>query len=137
MNELVNSLLVWAVTLTGYAEPLTLPTLEAMSKATLSSTLCEGKLCTAVAYYDAKTQTIYYDETLNLKQSNRSRSFILHELVHHLQYQSNQVDANSAACETRIKLEQEAYRVQRYFLLEHDADTLEIDLAINVLNGVC
>lgn len=137
MDELVNSLLVWAITLTGYAEPTSIPKLESVSKQTLARTLCEGKLCTAVAYYDAAKQTIYYDQTLNLTTSNHSRSFILHELVHHLQYQAKKVDANTADCKMRIQLEKEAYRVQRYFLLEHHEETLEIDLAINVLNGVC
>jgi hypothetical protein len=137
MNELLNSLLLWATTLTGYQHPLELPRVIALDPAEITAILCDGKLCTAVAYYDENTKTIYYENRIDLKKEHGGRSFIVHEMVHYIQDKMGKLSDASHRCESRIELEREAYRVQRYFLVEHDQDVLQIDLAIAVLDSVC
>jgi hypothetical protein len=41
------------------------------------------------------------------------------------------------SCEQRIEKEQQAYRVQQFFLREHRQPTYQIDLAVAVLANVC
>jgi hypothetical protein len=137
MQELINSLLVWAVTLTGYQQPVDLPVVEAVSHQQLVKTLCEDQFCTAVAYYDTDTQIIYYDERMQLEQDQSARGFIVHEMVHYLQDLNGELVPAEMSCEQRIEKEQEAYRVQQYFLREHREPTFQIDLAVAVLANVC
>lgn len=137
MQELINGLLVWAVTLTGYQQPVDLPVVEAVSHQQLVKTLCEDQFCTAVAYYDTDTQIIYYDERMQLEQDQSARGFIVHEMVHYLQDLNGELVPAEMSCEQRIEKEQEAYRVQQYFLREHREPTFQIDLAVAVLANVC
>lgn len=137
MQELINGLLVWAVTLTGYEQPVDLPVVEAVSHQQLVKTLCEDQFCTAVAYYDTDTQIIYYDERMQLEQDQSARGFIIHEMVHYLQDLNGELVPSEMSCEQRIEKEQEAYRVQQYFLQEHKEPTFQIDLAVAVLSNVC
>lgn len=137
MQELINGLLVWAVTLTGYQQPVDLPVVEAVSHQQLVETLCADQFCTAVAYYDTDTQIIYYDERMQLEQDQSARGFIVHEMVHYLQDLNGQLVPAEMSCEQRIEKEKEAYRVQQYFLREHREPTFQIDLAVAVLANVC
>lgn len=137
MQELLYSLMVWAVTLTGYEQPVELPTVEALSHQQLVKTLCDDQFCTAVAYYDTETQTIYYDERMQLQQDQSARGFIVHEMVHYLQDINGELIPDEMSCEERIEKELEAYRVQQFFLQEHRQPTLQIDLAVAVLANVC
>ncbi|BDZ73990.1 hypothetical protein GCM10025856_17090 [Methylophaga marina] len=59
MDFLIQSLFVWALTLTGYEDPNYLPDIKAVSHQTLATTLCKSSYCTAVAYYDKNTETIF------------------------------------------------------------------------------
>lgn len=137
MQELINGLLVWAVTLTGYQQPVDLPVVEAVSHQQLVETLCADQFCTAVAYYDTDTQIIYYDGRMQLEQDQSARGFIVHEMVHYLQDLNGQLVPAEMSCEQRIEKEKEAYRVQQYFLREHREPTFQIDLAVAVLANVC
>jgi hypothetical protein len=137
MQELINGLLVWAVTLTGYEQPVDLPVVEAVSHQQLVKTLCKEQFCTAVAYYDTDTHIIYYDERMQLEQDQSARGFIIHEMVHYLQDLNGELVPAEMSCEQRIEKEQEAYRVQQYFLREHREPTFQIDLAVAVLANVC
>lgn len=136
MDALIQSLFVWAVTLTGYTDPGSLPEVSAVSKTHLAESVCEGDYCTAVAYYDSDSQTIFYDERMELAEDHGARGFIVHEMVHYLQHQHGILDDDSD-CENRVLLEREAYRVQQYFLQEHKQDTFQIDLAVAVLPSLC
>ncbi len=137
MQELINSLMVWAVTLTSYEQPLKLPTVEAVSHQQLLQTLCDDQFCTAVAYYDTETRTIYFDERMELEQDQSTRGFIVHEMVHFLQDINGELVPDEMSCEQRIEKEQQAYRVQQFFLREHRQPTYQIDLAVAVLANVC
>ena len=137
MQELINSLMVWAVTLTSYEQPLKLPTVEAVSHQQLLQTLCDDQFCTAVAYYDTETRTIYFDERMELEQDQSARGFIVHEMVHFLQDINGELVPDEMSCEQRIEKEQQAYRVQQFFLREHRQPTYQIELAVAVLANVC
>ena len=103
MQELINSLMVWAVTLTSYEQPLKLPTVEAVSHQQLLQTLCDDQFCTAVAYYDTETRTIYFDERMELEQDQSARGFIVHEMVHFLQDINGELVPDEMSCEQRIE----------------------------------
>ena len=137
MQELINSLMVWAVTLTSYEQPLKLPAVETVSHQQLLQTLCDDQFCTAVAYYDTETRTIYFDERMELEQDQSARGFIVHEMVHYLQDINGELVPDEMSCEQRIEKEQQAYRVQQFFLREHRQPTYQIDLAVAVLANVC
>jgi len=138
MNELFSSLLVWASTLMGYQQPIELPRILPVAHEALSDKLCNGQFCTAVAYYDSETQTIFYDQRLDLQMEHGGRGFIIHELAHYIQDKQGKFTQSAITdCEQRIGLEREAYRVQRYFLLEHGQDVFQIDLAITLLDSIC
>jgi hypothetical protein len=137
MQDIIQGLMVWAVTLTGYELPAEPPRVEAVSHQQLVKTLCDDQFCTAVAYYDTKTQTIYHDERMQLDLDQSARGFIVHEMVHYLQDLNGELIPDEMSCEQRIEKEQEAYRVQRYFLREHRQPTFQLDLAVSVLANVC
>lgn len=137
MQELINSLMIWAVTLTSYEQPLKLPAVEAVSHQQLLQTLCDDQFCTAVAYYDTETRTIYFDERMELEQDQSARGFIVHEMVHFLQDINGELVPDEMSCEQRIEKEQQAYRVQQFFLRDHRQPTYQIDLAVAVLANVC
>lgn len=137
MDALLQSLFVWAVTLTAYSDPGYLPKLSAVTQETLSSTLCGGNYCTAVAYYDTDTETIFYDKRMALASDHAARGFVLHEMVHFLQHKNGVMETTDTSCERRIELEREAYRVQQFFLEAHKMDTLQVDLAVAVLPSLC
>lgn len=137
MQDIIQGLMVWAVTLTGYEQPAELPTIEAVSHPQLVKTLCDNQFCTAVAYYDTESQTIYHDERMQLDRDHSARGFIIHEMVHYLQDLNGELMPAEMSCEQRIEKEQEAYRVQRHFLREHRQPTFQMDLAVSMLANVC
>ena len=137
MEALMQSLFVWALTLTTYPDPGSLPKITAVSHDTLANSVCDADYCTAVAYYDKDTKTIFYDKRMALKTDHGARGFVLHEMVHFLQHQNGELDQPVLDCESRIDIEREAYRVQQFFLKEHQQDTFQIDLAVAVLPSLC
>lgn len=137
MQELINSLMVWVVTSTGYEQPVDLPAVEAVTHQQLIQTLCDDQFCTAVAYYDSNLQIIYYDERMQLAEDLNAKGFIVHEMVHYLQDINGELAPGEMSCEQRIEKERRAYRVQQHFLQEHQQPTYLIDLAITVLGKIC
>lgn len=137
MRELMESLLVWTVALTGYEPPGKLPVIEAVSQQHLIQTLCGNRYCTALAYYDTDSQTIYYDKRMRLQQNQTARSYIVHEMVHYLQDLNGELVPAEMRCEERIDKELEAYRVQQQFLHEHQQPAGQIEMAIMLLANVC
>ncbi|HEC75084.1 MAG TPA: hypothetical protein ENI26_12060 [Methylophaga aminisulfidivorans] len=137
MDVLLQSLLVWALSLTRYDDPGYLPKIEAVSHKALATKLCDSDFCTAVAYYDSDTETIFYDNRMKLKSDDGARGFLLHEMVHFLQHKNGEIDPQDIDCKTRVAIEHEAYRVQQFFLKEHHKDTFQIDMAVAVLPSLC
>lgn len=65
------------------------------------------------------------------------RYYVVHEIVHYLQQQAGYLGADVIPCDIRIDLEREAYRVQHYFLKEHNESTDQVDLALALLKSFC
>lgn len=137
MQEVLGSLLMWAVSLSAYPEPEDMPTLTPVTHSTLVDTLCDGRECNALAYYEHKSSTIFYDEKMNLESSLTAKGFIVHELVHYLQDKAGKLADTPLPCQTQMMLEREAYLVQKEFLREHHTMTYQVDMAIRLLGNVC
>lgn len=74
-----------------------------------------------LAVYDNDTKTIYISKDID-RNSIVYQSVILHELVHHLQFENKMED--KVLC--RNKLEEQAYRLQNKWLQdEHDTSLVE------------
>lgn len=137
MQEVLQALFLWALTLSGYPDPGHIPRLQPVPYEHLVSEVCADRHCAAIAYYNGDDQTIYIDSRLNLATDHQARSYIVHEMVHYLQDQAGFLDADRLPCEARIELELEAYRVQRHFLKEHNESTHQIDLATSFIKKTC
>lgn len=137
MQEVLSSLLMWAVSLSAYPEPALMPTLTPVTHSSLVNTLCDGRECNALAYYEDKSSTIFYDEKMNLDSSITARGFIVHELVHYLQDKAGKMADMPLPCQTQMMLEREAYLVQKEFLRQHHTMTYEVDMAIRLLGKIC
>ena len=70
-----------------------------------------------VAFYDIPKNTIYLKNTLDL-DSTRDLSFLLHEMVHVLQYRALG-DTIFSDCDNTVRSEKLAYAVQNKFLLNN------------------
>jgi hypothetical protein len=68
-----------------------------------------------VAFYDHDKNSIYLRNSLDL-ESTIDNSFLLHEIVHVLQYRAKGNDIYKD-CETSIQSERQAYRIQNTYLI--------------------
>ena len=137
MQHFLNGLLMWAVSVSQYPEPASMPDLKALSHRQLVNVVCAGKPCNAVAYYDHHASIIYYDDNLDIQNSDVARGFIVHELVHFLQDEAGKMKKTPLPCEDYVALEREAYRAQQAFLMQHQKMTNEVETAIRLLGGLC
>lgn len=112
--------MAFAVSATGLESTTDLPTVEVTPKAELAQQLniavnaATTEDLEPAALYDPVAKAIRISDDLDL-DSAIGRSYLLHELVHHLQFAHGQ-DAH--AC--RGRLEAEAYRVQARYLHKHN-----------------
>ena len=107
MKELMLSLILWiGANSTLPVEGVTLPEVEFLSSEELHTIYTIDDACDTVeitALYDLNNTIIYLLDDWN-KSNLIDRSFLLHELVHHLQKQKGY--------ECRQKKEEEAYELQ-------------------------
>lgn len=119
MNELVAALLLWASQSTGYPAQIEVPRVEFASTAQLQAHFAAGGANAAgqqvAALYEPARNVILLDTTLDLS-TPLGRSYLLHELVHALQF------AAGRQAEVRCVglLESEAYSTQARYLKDHD-----------------
>jgi len=99
--------------LTGYPGPRALPSIHVVSSAEMENALCKGP-CGVRAYY-LDGDGVYLRADLDVTSDLKSRSILLHELVHHLQHESGRFDGLSV-CERWMSREDEAYRIQNAYL---------------------
>ncbi|AFJ03249.1 hypothetical protein Q7C_2113 [Methylophaga frappieri] len=137
MKTLVEQLFIWAVTLSGYPDPDMRPNITALPTKTIMDEVCGGVLCNAVAYYDADTETIFYNENMDFSTDHYDRSFLVHEMVHFLQHKQGKLSATGMSCQERIALEQKAYQIQLFFLKEHKQQTYDTEMALAMLPSAC
>ncbi|MCB1806818.1 MAG: hypothetical protein KDJ99_17215 [Candidatus Competibacteraceae bacterium] len=116
MNEIIASLMAWTVSYSGYSAPAVLPTIEFLPAQAFVEQVCpHSAQCTVQGYFADGSETIVLDESLHeLKKNRRARAMLVHEMVHYLQDQSGRWGAKT--CQTWIKREREAYRVQLRYL---------------------
>jgi hypothetical protein len=107
----------WAVTLSGYSGPAAMPTVSAVSHFRLSQDACAGRECKVMGWFPPGA-TIYLDERLDVRNDLYASSILVHEMVHYLQQESKKYAA-PYTCDDAIKMEHEAYAVQREYILRY------------------
>jgi hypothetical protein len=118
---LLAQLLSAAIRFTGLppVEIANLPEIVAMSSEQITAQICPEKpsSCqTLIALYEPTKKRILYRNTLNMKLV-KDQSFVLHELVHVLQY-ALKGDTVFASCKDTMESEGQAYRAQDRYLGE-------------------
>ena len=96
---------------------LDLPPIVSLSHEALTQEVCprDPASCRGmVAIFEADRQRILIDESLDLEQAEGS-SFVVHELVHVLQFRQRG-DRMYEGCEESMKTEAQAYQVQNAYL---------------------
>ncbi len=126
--ELLARLLAAAIRFSGLpaVDVSDLPPMEAVTATVLSEKVCPDapERCTTVAaLFDTENYRIYLRDTLKVDDP-MDNSFIVHELVHVLQFRKFG-DANFGSCSKRIASEQQAYYVQNNYLGEEGIDWRE------------
>ncbi len=117
MEELIPTLLSWAITLSGYPAPAQLPKIEAVPHEYLVKAACNGRPCKVMGWFPPG-QTVYLDKRLDPQDSLYASSIVVHELVHYLQQESGRTGSMNS-CEHAIALEREAYAAQQEFLVRY------------------
>jgi hypothetical protein len=114
MDDLLPELLNAIDRLSKYSVPDELPPVHRVPHETVEQLAC-GTNCAALAVYRSG-EGIYLDEALQPETNIFARSVLLHELVHYVQDKSNEL-AETRSCERWYRREQEAYAVQKVFLM--------------------
>jgi hypothetical protein len=118
---LLAQLLSAAIRFTGLppVDIANLPEIVSMSSEQITAQICPEKpsSCqTLIALYEPTKKRILYRNTLNMKLV-KDQSFVLHELVHVLQY-AIKGDSVFASCKDTMESEGQAYRAQDRYLGE-------------------
>ncbi len=126
--ELLARLLAAAVRYSGLpaVDVADLPPIEPVSAAVLSEKVCPDgpERCTTVAaLFDTENYRIYLRDTLKVDDP-MDNSFIVHELVHVLQFRKFGHDY-FGSCRRVVSSEQQAYFVQNNYLGEEGIDWRE------------
>jgi hypothetical protein len=126
--SLVPYLLDLAVRFTGLPAlpPDQLPQLQAVSHVQMTAAVCADAApgCEGVvAIFDPDRDRILYLETLDLEDAD-DNSFLLHEIVHVLQYRQDG-SAIYANCQALLRTEAQAYRAQNAYL-RHEGRLMQV-----------
>ena len=121
--ELYFGLMNWAVRLSSYPAPRTMPTIQYVSQRFFDDEACGGHRCRVWGWYPNTGKNVVYvhekvRDLLNDGSDPRSTlaaSIIVHEFVHYLQA----ADRGFAAydCNEALQLEREAYQAQSAYLV--------------------
>ena len=128
MTDLYAALLSWAVTLSGYPAPAEPPVVVPKPHAFFVQQACHGQECKVLGWY-AGGKNLYVDETMDPQNSLFASSIVVHEMVHYLQGVARGDDvlkpgvafSTQPSCQQSIHWEQEAYGVQREYILRYGA----------------
>lgn len=117
--QLLAELMVVAAAFSGYpAIPVQqIPPIRVLTGAEMTQEVCPQRprdCVRIVAQFDAAGPQIRLSDALDLEFA-QGRSFLVHELVHVLQYHHGS-RAAAADCASSLRSEQEAYRVQNAYL---------------------
>jgi hypothetical protein len=116
MNEILATMMSWAILLTGYPAPAALPEMAMVPHSYLDKAACYGHKCKVLGWFPPG-RTIYLDARLDPQASLYASSVLLHELVHYLQQESGKYGKPS--CEAAMEMEREAYAVQREYFVRY------------------
>jgi len=114
MDDLVPVLLQAIDHLSKYQMPQELPLVQRAPHEKIEQLAC-GKACAALAAY-RPGEGVFIDEALKPETDIFARSVLLHELVHYLQDVSHELES-LRLCERWYRREQEAYAIQKRFLV--------------------
>lgn len=117
MNELYAALMSWAITLSGYSAPVTMPQVVTVPHATLVQKACGGRECKVLGWFPPG-DTIFLDDRLKPEKDLYASSILVHEMVHYLQYQSTKY-GKPYSCPALVSMEREAYAAQREFFIRY------------------
>lgn len=112
----VRKLLVHAVKHSAYEMPKQLPAVFQVHSGELHRVTCSDQPCAYVGYFDRLTQKIFISSDLEVRRTLLAQSYVIHELVHYLQFLQGRMARELLTCEKKLQLEQEAYEVQNRFL---------------------
>ena len=112
--ELVPALINAIFQLSRYPRAVGVPEINRIPHDRLQQMVC-GAPCPALATYRVG-EGIYLDEKLKPETSPFDRSVLLHELVHYVQ-EMNGAHADRKPCSRWYHREQEAYAIQKNFLM--------------------
>ncbi|UCH49558.1 MAG: hypothetical protein JSU95_07220 [Betaproteobacteria bacterium] len=115
MEDLLPELLTAIDRLSKYSIPDELPIVHRVPHEKIEELACGGQKCAALAAYRSG-EGIYIDAALKPETDIFARSILLHELVHYVQDVSNEL-ASAEPCHRWYRREQEAYAVQKAFLI--------------------
>lgn len=116
--ELAADLMGWASRFSGLPDlaPAEPPTLVPLSPGEMQSQVCPESPAgcpSLVAVYDTSARRVLYRASLDMRDPT-DQSFIVHELVHHLQHQ-HRGDAIFASCAAIVESERQAYAAQNQY----------------------
>lgn len=120
--ELLADLMRWAARLSGQPAASEAPTLQPLPAAALAEQVCPGHpgdCRTLVALYDTDRRRILYRDSLDMNDPV-DQSFVVHELVHHLQHLRDG-DALFSSCQRALAAEADAYAAQNRYLVQFRA----------------
>lgn len=115
MEDLLPELMKAIDNLSKYSIPDQLPTVHRVPHQRIEELNCGGGKCAALAAY-RPGEGIYIDEVLKPETDIFARSVLLHELVHYVQDLSREL-ASAEPCDRWVRREQEAYAIQKRFLM--------------------
>jgi hypothetical protein len=116
--ELAADLMRWASRLSGLEDlaPGQPPALLPLAPQDIEASVCPESPTgcrSLVAVYDTDTQRVLYRSSLDMRDPT-DQSFIVHELVHHLQY-LHRGRAIFATCTATLESERQAYAAQNLY----------------------
>jgi hypothetical protein len=114
MNELLPWLLGAVDQLSKYPRPKALPAIHRVPRSLIEDLVCAGE-CGVLATY-RPGEGVYMDERMRPETNLFDRSVLLHELVHYVQDLANE-RGEMEACKRWYYREQEAYAIQKQFLM--------------------
>ncbi|NIO43833.1 MAG: hypothetical protein GTO41_29000 [Burkholderiales bacterium] len=114
LEQLLPALLEAVDHLSKYAVPKEVPPVYRVPHEKIEELAC-GTRCAALAVYRSG-EGIYIDQALRPETDVFARSVLLHELVHYVQDVSKEL-ASARPCERWYRREQEAYAIQKRFLM--------------------
>lgn len=119
MNELLAALMSWAVTLSGYPAPTTMPEIALLSHQEMVHAACADQDCKVLGWFPPG-HTIYLDRRLLPLDGTFASGIVVHEMVHYLQQNSGRFShAALGDCNEVLAMEHQAYQAQRDFFQQY------------------